>query len=31
MYNIHDLNGRLFEDVKGEITCVGSAGRSVVD
>ena len=22
MYNIHVLNGRLFEDVKGEITCV---------
>ena len=31
MYNIHVLNGRLFEDVKGEITCVANAGRSVVD
>ena len=31
MYNIHVLNGRLFEDVKGEITCVADAGRSVVD
>ena len=31
MYNIHVLNGRLFEDVKGEITCVANAWRSVVD
>ncbi|MEW8546815.1 MAG: endonuclease/exonuclease/phosphatase family protein, partial [Candidatus Thiodiazotropha sp.] len=30
-YNIHTLNGRLFEDANGEITCVANNGRSVVD
>ena len=30
-YNIHVLNGRLFEDTNGEITCVVNIGSSVVD
>ena len=30
-YNIHVLNGRLFDDTNGEITCVANNGSSVVD
>ena len=30
-HNIHVLNGRLFYDSAGEITCVANNGRSVVD
>ena len=30
-YNIHVLNGRLFEDTNGEITCVANNGSSIVD
>ena len=30
-HNIHVLNGRLFDDSAGEITCVANNGRSVVD
>ena len=30
-HNIHVLNGRLFDDSAGEITCVANSGRSVVD
>ena len=30
MYNIHILDERKFEDVKGEMTCVANTGRSIV-
>ena len=30
-HNIHVLNGRLFDDKNGEITCVANGGSSVVD
>ena len=30
-FNIHVLNGRAFDDMNGEITCVANNGRSVVD
>ena len=30
-HNIHVLNGRLFEDSAGVITCVANNGRSVLD
>ena len=29
--NIHVLNGRMFDDKNGEITCISNNGRSVVD
>ena len=31
LFTIHVLNGRLFEDTNGEITCVANNGSSVVD
>ena len=30
-HNVHVLNGRLFNDTAGEITCVANNGSSVVD
>lgn len=30
-HNIHTLNGRVSEDINGEITCIANNGRSVVD
>ena len=30
-YNVHVLNGRLYGDSKGEITCIANDGVSTVD
>lgn len=30
-HDIHILNGRLFDDIEGNITCVSNEGRSIVD
>ncbi|MCG7876918.1 MAG: endonuclease/exonuclease/phosphatase family protein, partial [Candidatus Thiodiazotropha endolucinida] len=31
IFNVHVLNGRLFDDKNGEITCVANNGSSIVD
>ena len=31
IYDIHVLNGRLFNDINGEITCTANEGSSIVD
>ena len=31
IYDIHVLNGRLFNDINGEITCTAKEGSSIVD
>ena len=30
-YDVHMLNGRLFDDIEGNITCTANDGRSIVD